>query len=59
MVVIDAFSAEKLSAEKCHFTPCIAIFSGSGYIGLTLGVSGRQDAEEVEAEGTKTRAEGI
>jgi hypothetical protein len=27
MAVIDAFSAEKLSAEKCHYTSCIAVFS--------------------------------
>jgi hypothetical protein len=32
-------------------------WSGSGVIGATLGVSGRWDAEEVEVEGTKTRAE--
>jgi hypothetical protein len=27
MAVIDAFSDEFFSAEKCHFTPCIDVYS--------------------------------
>ncbi len=40
-----------------HQSKTIKSWSGSGVIGAILGVSGRWDAKEVEAEGTKTKAE--
>ncbi len=46
-----------LSVELLHQSKTIKSWSRSGVIGGTLGVSGRRDAEEVEGEGTKTRAE--
>ncbi len=45
------------SIRNFHQSKTIKSWSGSGVIDATLGVLGRRDAEEVEAEGTKTRAE--
>ncbi len=38
MAVIYAFSTEKLSAEKCHSTPCIAVFSALTESIFSLGL---------------------
>ncbi len=45
-----------LSIELLDQSKTIKSWSGSGVTGATLGTTGRHDAEEVEAEGTKTKA---
>ncbi len=45
------------SIRQSHQSKTIKSWSGTGVIGAILGVSGHRDAKEVEAEGTKTRAE--